>query len=197
MSDVMDYEIVDEEPPDEAPEDRAPNPDAPYGYKKDGTPYKRRPNRAGSRKGGRKRSTTQYGKVVEDLIMSFAQPLGLAGLATRNDVLIAHSWVLADRAGPVGEAMQGVAEQNDRIAAAIEKLAEVSPYAELTAAIMPAIPQILCNVGMLKPGVLGTIDPHQIAASYYQANGQEPPVMDVESEEVPVNGNGYGSHVSD
>lgn len=194
----MDFEQVDEEPPDENEDEsgeRAPNPDAPYGYKKDGTPYKRRPNRTGGRrKGGKRKSTTKYGAVVSDLIMAFAQPLGLAGLATRNDVLIAHSWVLADRAGPVGDAFQGIAEQNDRIAAAIEKLAEVSPYAELTAAIMPAIPQVLCNVGMLRPGVLGTVDPHEIAASYYKANGQEPPPP---SDSVNGNGNGAAYVVSD
>jgi hypothetical protein len=204
VSDV-DTDFVDvenEEPPDETgidPDDPttwAPTPDAPYGYLKNGNPRKRRPNKPGSRKSGRrKRSSVQYGKVVEDLITSMSQGIGMAGLASRNTTLIAHSWLLADRAEPVGNAMQGIAEQNPRIAAGIERMAEVSPYAELVAALMPAVPQFLCNMGMIKPGLLGTVDPAKIAASFFAANGQEPPVMDVESEEVPPNGN--GAYVSD
>lgn len=202
MSDVMDDGVsVDFEPPDHEPQvDDQTMPehdfpgataDAPYGYTKAGKPRKRRPNRAGSRPGGRRKTAVNYAGIVHDLIMSVAQPLMLGGATLRNTTMIADGWLLADRAGPIATAMGDIAQQEERVARALEKIAEVSPYAALTAAVMPAIPQLLVNHGRIKAGFMGTVDPDVIAAQFFHANPTpESPGFDydVDSEEIKVNG---------
>jgi len=195
--------FIDGEPPEEPvrdPDDPttwAPTADAPYGFLKNGNPRKRRPNKAGSKRpgGGRRRkSSVNYAGIVHDLIMSVATPLMIGGAALQNVSMTADGWLLADRAGPIATAMGDIAAQDARIAAALEKVAEVSPYAALTAAVMPAIPQLLVNHGVLRPGIMGTIDPQAIADQMFRRQEQEgtpgdPPFdYDLPSEEMSGNG---------
>lgn len=197
--------VDDFEPPDDEsagdgpfdPEFPGSTPDAPYGFTQAGKPRKRRPNGSGTgktggkRPGRRKRSTVNYAGIVHDLIMSVATPLVTIGAATGNKTLLADGWLLGDRAEPVATAMGEIAQQEERIARALEKIAEVTPYAALTAAIMPAIPQLLVNHGVLKPGVMNTIDPDDIAATFMrtQPAPAEPSFdYDLPSEEMGGNG---------
>jgi hypothetical protein len=150
---------------------------APWGYKDDGTPYKRDPEiyAARSQRSARKRRPTKSGgskakakaSTYEDDVLGLVQLVAapVFVLGTRNDVFLADAAAINASAPDIARAVADLAEKNERVARVLEKLAEVGPYGALIAAVAPLAFQVATNHGLLPPGVVGTVDPVEMAAT--------------------------------
>jgi hypothetical protein len=152
--------------------------DAPYGYKPDGTPYKVDParyakrdarRRAGSKATG-KGKPSPYRENVLGLIQIVGLPLAAAG--SRDDRFMADLVALNATAPGIADAVDGIAQSNRRMAAALDKLAEVGPYGLLIGALTPLILQVATNHGLLPAGMMGTVEPGDLLDA--AANGDIP-----------------------
>lgn len=145
------------------------NEEAPWGYKADGTPYKRDPSRyrtREARKGSTKRSGgstakrakgPDYRNDVRGLLQMVGLPLVVAGQA--NTAFLADAMAIEQHSEPIAEAVNELALSDPRIAAALDKLAKVGPYGLLVAAVTPLVLQVATNHGAIPPGMLGTVAP--------------------------------------
>lgn len=61
--------------------------------------------------------------------------------------------------GRIASEVVSLAETDTRVAAVIEPLLNIGPYAALVTAMLPLAMQILVNHGKAKPGALGTVSP--------------------------------------
>lgn len=140
-----------------------PSPEAPWGYKADGTPYKRNPE---SYRGGRKRradgtpppkrnarpnqpnsaaQTQARGQGIFELLSIPVAGLAMAGQATNSKPLVADAIVLGKGAAPIATAVAQLAEQDARVAQLVDSLIQTGPYAALFTALMPVAVQIGAN----------------------------------------------------
>lgn len=153
--------------------------DAPWGYKADGTPYKRDPSRYQKRSARRtatapKARAKSKGPNYRDSVLGLVQIVGLplAAAGTRNDVFLADLITLNATAPAIADAVDQIAQTNPAVAKALEKLAEVGPFGLLIGAMAPLILQGCCNHGLIPAGVMGTIEPADLIAA--AARGEVP-----------------------
>lgn len=157
--------------------------DAPFGYKADGTPYKVDPKRyraREARKAAAKRAPARataatkakaspYRDAVLGMIQIVSLPISLA--AMRSDVFAADLIAIEASAEPIADAFDSLASQNDRVAAALDKLGEVGPYGLVLAAMTPLILQVGTNHGLIPVGTVGTEHPDELLKRYVVEHG--------------------------
>jgi len=135
--------VSDPKPPEKKP-------DAPWGYKKDGTPYKRDPKRYATR------SANQAKKVPGDEVPNRAQkvyelltiPIGVTAVtaqATASKALLADAIVAGKSAPAIATAVADVARDNERFAEIVDRITSTGPYAALFGAVAPLALQIAAN----------------------------------------------------
>lgn len=78
----------------------------------------------------------------------------------RNDAL-----VIAHFGPPFAEEAANLADDDERVARLLDKIADMGPYAALVMIAVSAGMQIGANHGLVKPGVLGTMAPDDFAAA--------------------------------
>jgi hypothetical protein len=147
--------------------------DAPWGLKDDGTPYKVDParyrKRDAKRRGTRAPSAKSKAKVspYRETVLGLVQIIGLpiAAAATRDDRFGADLVALTATAPDIADAVDSIAQNNRRLAAALDKLGEVGPYGLLIGALAPLILQCGTNHGIVPVGTLGTVDPAVLLAA--------------------------------
>jgi hypothetical protein len=143
--------------PDADPDEPAVDPEAPYGRFEDGRPRKRRkttrprggtPPAPGTSK-RRAKKPSHYEEVAGGLLQLAVMPLlivsPLDGLA------------VADHAPAVARAVGVTAAERPELAALLDRLATVGPYAVLLAALAPLAIQIAVNHGLLGGGAASSL----------------------------------------
>lgn len=107
-----------------------------------GTAPKRRatPNRVNS-----EAVTQQRAQSVFDVLTVPVAGLAVAGQAANSKPLIADAIILGRAAPQIATAVAQVADQDDRVAAIVDKLVQTSPYAALFTAIIPVVVQVAAN----------------------------------------------------
>jgi len=152
--------------------------DAPFGRKDDGTPYKRDPaiyaRRDSKRRRGASAPKTSGGSKSKpkpsgyrDSVLGLVQIVGLplAAAGTKNDVFLADLITLNATALGIADAVDQIAQTNPKVAAALDKLAEVGPFGLLIGAMAPLIIQGACNHGLVPAGVMGAVAPDDLIAA--------------------------------
>jgi hypothetical protein len=137
--------------------------EAPFGYKPNGQPYKRDPASYASRtrkgdgaQGPTRRKTpnrpasgpTQTkarAKAVFDALTIPVSGLAMAGKALGNKALVADAITLGHAVPAIATTVAEVADQDERIAAIVDKLVQTGPYAALVTALVPVALQIAAN----------------------------------------------------
>lgn len=157
--------------------------DAPFGYKADGTPYKRDPTRYQTRAANARRTSapkaskaskpkpSRYRDSVLGLVQIIGLPLAAAG--TRNEVFLADLVALDATAPAIADAADSIAQTNPKVAAALDKLTEVGPFGLMIGALAPLILQVCCNHGLVAAGVMGTIEPADLIEALGPAEPQD------------------------
>ena len=144
-----------------------PNPEAPYGYKKDGTPYKRRPNGAGKGRstggGGRRKKAPDYADGINGVFQIAATALAIAG--DKKPVLLADSIAITMHGPNIAEGLNQLAQERPEVAAVLERILQVGPYGLVIGATFPLVFQLLTNHGVAPAGLLGTHKPEDLIAS--------------------------------
>lgn len=142
-------------PPDK--ETPGESPDAPYGYKPDGTPYKRRPSgpRATKTGGGRAGKAAEVDKAVLGAV-TMAWGLIVTVLATlarvfKSTPLMADAIVTNQASAKTVPPLTEIIKGNDALVAICIRLSAITPGVELATALLPLIGQIAANHGMV-PG---------------------------------------------
>lgn len=180
ITEVMAPERTDNDPGE-------PTVEAPYGVNpKTGKPYKVsaerraqmsrdmvRGRQAAREKAGRvskgttrratsKTTPTDYRAGVVGLLQIPAFVLGILG--RRNEAFGLDAATVTLHSGNIAEAVNETAQQDERIAAALDKMLEVGPYGALFAAMMPVALQIAANHGKIPANKdLGILSPGDIA----------------------------------
>jgi hypothetical protein len=151
---------------------------APWGYKPDGTPYKVDPKRYRTREARRQAGSKTPGKgkasPYRENTLGLIQIIGLplAAVGSRDERFMADLVALNAMAPAIADAVDGIAQGNRRMAAALDKLAEVGPYGLLIGALTPLILQVATNHGVLPAGMMGTVEPGDLLEA--AANGDVP-----------------------
>lgn len=193
MSDVMESVPMFPPPADDPTEpmpapsadrgEQAPSPDAPWGYRPNGQPYKRDPARyvkreaakaSGSRKASSSSSSSRSkaaASAAERREAGALQVISLLGLplvigAMMSDSLAADAFILDLTAPALATELASAAELNGHLAVALDKAAELGPYAGIAMAAAPLICQVMANHGLMPAGMMGTADPAMLAATY-------------------------------
>lgn len=189
MTDTTERAILD---PTE-PEGPAFDPEAPYGRTEDGTLLDRKGHRAPyglTRSGLRKDHKPARKRVTKASKAQMSRPSGrtitakrrqgltdLAGVPqgillglgykAQNDVLLADAATLSMHAPMVAGAIADIAEQDDRVAAYVDKVIEVGPFAQIGMVLVAMGAQFARNHGALPAPVAamlgGTQDPAELA----------------------------------
>jgi hypothetical protein len=157
--------------------------DAPWGLKDDGTPYKRDPAIYARRDGKRRPTAPKASKTktkrspYREHVLGIVQIVGLplAAAGTRDERFLADLVALNATAEPIADAMDSLAQSNETVAKALDKLGEVGPYGLLIGAVAPLILQIAANHSLVPAGTLGTVT-HEVlleAARDGQVPGSE------------------------
>lgn len=149
--------------------------DAPWGYKPDGTPYKVDPARYEKRDAARRKQSAPKsktggktkGSAHRENVLGLVQIIGLplAAASTRDDRFAADLIALNATAPAIADAVDGIAQSNRRMAAALDKLADVGPYGLLIGALAPLILQVAANHGALPVGMMGTVSHEDLIAA--------------------------------
>lgn len=167
------------------------DPEAPYGRRANGTPYKRSPEwrakttatlkqmqgtaqvvagataRAnGAKKPGRPpkaaAEATDYTAGILGLVQVAAFPLGL--LAPINPTFQLDAVTLIVHGPNVATALNAAAQENDQLAAILDKILAVGPWGALLGALMPLALQLAANHGLVPAGPSTmTLTPEQLA----------------------------------
>jgi hypothetical protein len=151
---TVDFEIAAPELPPVGEDQTATNPAAPYGYKADGTPYKRRPNKSGTRTVRAPRA----GKSTVDIAAGMQEMYDSVGFIAlmRGDVELAQLMIGPERlqemidaasTGPMGASVSQaagtawakIASQSDGWNTALTKLLETGVWAEVLNAHLPLL----------------------------------------------------------
>lgn len=167
---------------------------APYGVNpKTGKPYKVSPERraqmaadmtrgrqAASQKAKRaaaprgrtaKTTPTDYRPGVVGLLQIPSFALGVLG--RRNEAFALDAATITLHSGNIAEAVNDTAQQDERVAAILDKILEVGPYGALLAALMPVALQMAANHGKIPPNEsLGIMSPAQIGTAMSQLAAQ-------------------------
>jgi hypothetical protein len=149
--------------------------DAPYGRKADGTPRDKPGRRPGQKTGtGSRPRPRQTARAAVDyetpLLGLFQLPAGVLAIAgMQKPVFAADAGAITIHAPHIAKALHDLAQERPEIAGILDRVLQVGPYGVLIAAIAPLVLQILTNHGALPPGMLGTIPPEQLIASFVPA----------------------------
>lgn len=129
--------------------------EAPWGYKPDGTPYKRDPRGYTGRKrvpaAGKAKATAAAeqtnarAKAVFETLTIPVAGLSILGQSTGNASFVADGIVLADASPGIAMAVAQIADQDARIAGLVDRLVATGPYAALFTAMLPVAMQIAAN----------------------------------------------------
>lgn len=169
--------------PSGPPDPDAAGPAAPYGLKLDGSPRKsnagRRPGPAGPKKvaaprpraSARPRAKEAAGPDYRAALgMLIHLPVGIMSVAARGirderrrQALQLDAMTLTVHGPALAEALARTAEQNARVAAALDKIVKVGPYGEVIAAVAPIALQIAANHHLVEAGAVpGTMTAEQL-----------------------------------
>jgi hypothetical protein len=169
------------------------DPEAPYGRKPDGTPYKVDPSVYAKRDANRKarkgkapgtgttapapprKPTTGQARQAPKrpdyrtgIVQLCSLPAGVlvaaGGTLGRRD-LLADGATISYYAPGVADALQGLADNDPRVAAVLDKVLSAGPYGALVAALVPMFAQVAANHGLIKPGAMGTTDPDTLVSA--------------------------------
>jgi hypothetical protein len=121
---------------------------------------KRRSKAAPKAKG--KAKVSVYAETVSDLMILAAGGLAIAAKGSGNDAFLADAVVVEESAPSIGDAFGKLADQNDKVARMLDKLAEVGPYGLVFAALAPIVTQCMANHGAIPAGMMGTVDPTEL-----------------------------------
>lgn len=184
MPDEETVTVTIDGPQDDVPVTATTDPvDAPWGFKEDGTPYKRDPaiyatrtankaRKSGKAPTGRKASRSKgpdYTQDVTGVLQLAVLPLAVAGRA--NPVFLLDAHAVTEGTPEIAAAVNEVAQNDPRVAALLDKLGKVGPYGVLVAAVVPVAVQVAVNHRALAPGIMGTQDPDLLLAQL-QAEGE-------------------------
>jgi hypothetical protein len=187
----MDTEMASAPPFTAPPEPNATtDAEAPYGRRADGTPKAKpgRPKGSRSSTGSpaaprppRPRSSTprkaaskpDYRQGVAGLFQLAAAPLALAG--QRNKALLADSATLIAFSEPMANGLQTVAEQDARVAAVLDRVLSVGPYAAVIAPLIGLCTQLAVNHGVIPVEVGQSMGAAHPDAVIEHVTGQRPP----------------------
>lgn len=129
--------------------------DAPYGYKSDGTPYKRRPSgNAGPRKQRAAKKDDASTAVTTAVMSMWGAVVALLTVFARmlkSTPLMADAIVVSKSTPKVVPPLTKVIAQNERLVEMCVRLSTITPGIEFAMALMPLIGQILTNHDMV-PG---------------------------------------------
>ena len=141
------------------PEYEGATPEAPYGYKKNGEPYQRRPKGSVKPSQRKRQQTSQpdYTEAVNGLFQLAALPLSFAAPA--------DAWAITAYGPGISTALNDLAQERPEVAAVLDKVLQAGPYGALIAAIVPLVAQLLANHGLLPAGFFGTRSKEDILAS--------------------------------
>jgi hypothetical protein len=157
--------------PVDGPGTPPPGPEAPWGFKSDGTPYQRDPSRYKKRGGRSKAPTTKrataptatarpkptgkrkaYKEDAAGLLQIAQIPLAVLARVTKNPTFTVDLIAIEKHSDGLTTAIAELAEKNDKVAEALNKLAVAGPYGALVAAITPLVMQLATNHGIPMPG---------------------------------------------
>lgn len=145
--------------------------EAPYGYKPDGTPYKRRPNANAGNRTGRARKKNDSEKAVADAVSTIYGALaGLLALFARlfqSVPLMADSIVMNKAAPKTIPPLIKVVGNNDKLTELCVRLSQITPGVELATQLLPLIGAMIANHGLV-PGAEGQAE--KIVRRYQKEN---------------------------
>lgn len=124
--------------------------EAPYGFKADGTPYKRDPNAYKNRvprgsKTSASNKTQERAQRLYEFVNVPVTIIGIAGQTIQSKPLVADAVVLRNASAPLASAVADLADQDERIAQIVDSLAATGPYAALFGVLLPVTVQIASN----------------------------------------------------
>lgn len=140
--------------------------DAPYGYKEDGTPYKRRPSATRKRKtmappaprGGR--SPKKYIATVKSLFQSIGALCGMFAPRAKPPAtqrLQATTIAIAMSADTISKPAGEIIAANDKLAAMFEVATKANPYVDLAFASYPLVTALVAIWAVDDQEVMGQI----------------------------------------
>jgi hypothetical protein len=158
--------------------------EAPFGRKDDGTPYKRSPewrakaaeamskgrtSKAAKRPAAKTagKATPAAGKHAEyTMAMQGVMqiPAAVLAMASRwSPTLALDSVAFTVHAPPISSAVADLAMEDARVAAILEKVAEVGPYGAIVLAVLPLVLQVAANHKAIPPNEeMGILTPEQL-----------------------------------
>ena len=132
--------------------------DAPWGYKPDGTPYKRDPSRYAKRAANQQTPArkptankssapkgTDYANAVMGLLQLPMAAMALGGQVTKSEALVADSCAMVQYGPALANATAELAANDPRIAAVLDKISVIGPYSALLGVVIPLSLQIVVN----------------------------------------------------
>lgn len=165
----------------------AAEPAAPYGRRKDGQPARKpgRPRKARANAAGpkvpappgaartaprkpaaRKPAVSPYEAAVAGPLQMLATSLAITGAAQKSPVLVADAHAIGKHAPVIAKALAEIADQDPRVAAVLERLAQVGPWGALVGALVPLALQLAANHGASAAitfgGALGVVHPQAL-----------------------------------
>lgn len=170
---------VDAPPATDAPSASA---DAPYGYKDDGTPYKRKPNAAGTRKARTPKATPAAAPgglaftTVTQLWSMLAGILAVFGRFFNSTPLMADAIVVNAAEESVVPPLSKVVANNEQLMELCERLSKVTPGVEAAMALVPVATAIAINHRLI-PGSEGKAEA-LVKAAAAQTPAEEPTHVD-------------------
>jgi hypothetical protein len=166
---MVDVEFVEGSPPAGVSEE------APYGYKADGTPYKKRPpRRTGRGKGGRRRrpdpgtpefekEAARYKAMATECLSYPVTGLAVAGMTMDHAGHLGMAYAIGVQEDEIASAVGDIAVGEPKLAQVLERMTKHAPYVKLALALAPLAPQALTCYGVTRPGFMGTFDPEKVA----------------------------------
>jgi hypothetical protein len=100
--------------------------------------------------------------------------LAAAGASMHRPELVADAATIAAGAPAVAQALDEMAASEPGVAAVLDWVLTAGPYGALVGAVTPMVAQLCVNHGWIKAGMLGTVTPDEMLASFARRNGSAP-----------------------
>lgn len=105
---------------------------------------------------------TDYTEGVTELLTTPAIVLGVVGAKAGNIPLVADAAVVEHYAPRIAVAVNALAQEKAEVAAVLDRVLKVGPYAALIGAVVPMGIQILANHGIIPAGKGGVMTAEQV-----------------------------------
>jgi hypothetical protein len=178
-------------PAGDPPGSKTGDPDAPYGFTADNKP-RAKPGRKPAAKATQRaapaakrtipglakkpaqksppppqKTAIDYGPAINSLLGQIISPMAVIGLAKGSPALIADAAAISNAAPVIAEGANLAAEQFPVVAAILDRVCKVGPYAGLVAGVTVMLGQIAVNHGAIPAGVIpGTMTPDALAKKF-------------------------------